>query len=728
MAQGLFTLRQQVQGIVQKAWNTPVGTYAGSFNGSSQRLTLPALTSLTGNFTVEFYCNSTGFGTGDATVFSNYSATSTASEVLIIQRQTSGQWGVYCGSLSGAGNLTWTPTASSSNVWVHVALVRSGSTVTAYYNGVSVATATVSSTITLPFGTSIGAYTSGANFFLGYISNLRITNTVVYASNFSPPASPLAAITGTQLLTLQNATIVDNSTNAYTITNVGSVTTGAAMPFTQLKTPAVDYLVVAGGGGGGNGNAGGGGGAGGLLQGTVPVTAGSAITVTVGSGGAGGALSLSDNTLAGSVGQNSVFGSISATGGGGGGASGVSSSAGGSGGGSGGSANNQVGGSQGIAGQGNKGGVGNNINYPKSGGGGGAGTVGQDYYYNASGPQFSGNGGAGIASAISGTVSAYSGGGGGGGDYRGTTVTTTTTGGSGGGGAGSLTTTGTNGSPNTGGGGGGGGLSLSPTTFYAGGTGGSGIVIVSYPDIYAGAAATTGSPTVSTSGSGSMYGAGAGSLLYTGVNTTLTFAGDFTIEGWYNLANFNNAAGGGNPGLIGFGTSNWVLVIPGGQYYFYSGGSAILSSSSAVANANVWNHFALVRSGSSMVIYHNGVSVGTATNSSTISIGSSGVTVGSNGLSGTGSITGYMSNVRVVKGTAVYTSAFTPPTAPLTAIANTQLLLNTVSPNQYLDSSTNGYTPTVASPLLWNQASPFATGLGYKNRVYTWNSSGSITF
>ena len=35
-----------------------------------------------------------------------------------------------------------------------------------------------------------------------------------------------------------------------------------------------------------------------------------------------------------------------------------------------------------------------------------------------------------------------------------------------------------------------------------------------------------------------------------------------------------------------------------------------------------------------------------------------------------------MSDLRVVNGTAVYTSNFTPPTAPLTAITNTKLLLN----------------------------------------------------
>ena len=49
-------------------------------------------------------------------------------------------------------------------------------------------------------------------------------------------------------------------------------------------------------------------------------------------------------------------------------------------------------------------------------------------------------------------------------------------------------------------------------------------------------------------------------------------------------------------------------------------------------------------------------------------------TIGCRADGSTGDLNGYMSNVRVVKGTAVYTANFAPPTSPLTNITNTKLL------------------------------------------------------
>jgi hypothetical protein len=253
----------------------------------------------------------------------------------------------------------------------------------------------------------------------------------------------------------------------FTLTQVNQAVRQGA--WTGFIAPTwVEYLVVAGGGGGG-GN-GGGGGAGGLLTGVVTVLAGTSYTVTVGSGGAGGTASLNP----GSNGVASVFGSISSSGGGGGGGYNVfssvvtSGSAGGSGGGGGRQYDVRGGtGGQGTGGQGNKGGDGSK-DYA-SGGGGGAGTIGLNAF-----SERAGNGGSGIASAISGTVTTYAGGG------AGTTQPSVnppgSVGGVGGGGGPSPTysaAAGT-GSSNSGGGGGGG-------WGADGGAGGSGVVIVRYP-------------------------------------------------------------------------------------------------------------------------------------------------------------------------------------------------------------------------------------------------------
>jgi len=728
MAQGLFTLRQQVQGIVQKAWNTPVGTYAGSFNGSSQYLSLPSIAAytLSADFTIEFWVNATSYpstGGGSPTVLSG---TNTLNNWLVL---------VDSGTIAFYWNQTEIVSGGTTNIvgsWFHVAVVRSGSTVTIYKNGTRLNSATNASSFTLTSPLFIGQQNTGVGYWAGLISNVRIVKgTAVYTQNFAPPTTPLAAITNTSLLTLQNATIIDNSTNAATITNNGSVTTGAAMPFTQLKTPAVDYLVVAGGGGGGY--IGGGGGAGGLLQGSVPVAAGSAITVTVGSGGAGGT-----GGAAGASGTASVFSAISSTGGGGGGANSSASPglSGGSGGGAYASSGYLVGGvsGQGIVGQGNAGGLSYGGTNYTGGGGGGAGTVGLNGNVNAAG-----NGGAGIASAINGTVTTYSGGGAGPADTNGTGGS----GGVGGGGAGGIsrgatggsgTVNGVTGSTNTGGGGGGYGVS------GTGGTGGSGIVIVSYPDVYAGAASTTGSPTVSTSGSGSFALNGSSNFKYAAQTPFAFGTGDFTIETWvylsvinsfYTLFDFRYASNGAFP-YIYKGTDN--------RFGYYVNSSERITGTTALATGS-WYHVVVCRSGTSTKMYINGVQEGsTYTDTTNYSVGNPGPTIFSE-QNGNYSWNGYASNVRFVKGVCVYTGNFTPPTTPLTATqsagtniaaitgTSTSLLLNTVSGAYLADGSVNSYSPgTITGTPTWNQASPFATGLGYKNRVYTYTGSGSITF
>ena len=463
-------------------------------------------------------------------------------------------------------------------------------------------------------------------------------------------------------------------------------------------TPAVEYLVVAGGGGASNGGAG----AGGLLQGVASVNSGSSITVTIGSGGTGGATT---NTSGG----NSVFGSITAIGGGlGGGNPTPAAASGGSGGGSY-TASNPA--NQGTFGQGNAGSIGNTSS---GGGGGGAGTIGLIGLAN-----IGGNGGSGIASAISGTVTSYAGGGGGG---AGTTAGTGGVGGGGNGGTGG----GSAATANTGGGGGGGYGS-------SGGNGGSGIVIISYPDTYNAPSALTGTYTASTSGSGSLSFNGSSQYLTWPSGSNVAFGtGNFTIECWIYLTSspttnfifdFRDASHTTAPVFL------WGDITSGVLYWDSNGGgSSVISASGATWNTNTWYHVAYVRNGTTGTIYQNGVSVGSGTDSTNYSVTPTTSSIGARYASTFYYFPGYISNLRIVKGTAVYTSSFTPPTSPLTAITNTNLLLNTVSGAQFADSSSTSATITATGSPSWNQLSPFATGLGYKNRVYTWTGSGTVTF
>jgi hypothetical protein len=261
-------------------------------------------------------------------------------------------------------------------------------------------------------------------------------------------------------------------------------TFGASGTFTPKQALTVDYLVVAGGGGGGGGGStfagGGGGGAGGLRctvgasgratspESPLSLASGTPIAVTVGAGGTGGTGYSGTGVTNGS---NSIFSTITSTGGGRGGSYDTNFAAiGGSGGGAGGESNNKTG-AAGTTAQGFGGGNGQSGSQKDSaGGGGGSGSVGIDG--NATTGK-GGNGGAGTTTTISGTSVTYAGGGGGGGDVtRGDGL-------NGGGNGGVDLQNGFPGTANTGGGGGGCGA---PNTGGAvnGAAGGSGIVIVRY--------------------------------------------------------------------------------------------------------------------------------------------------------------------------------------------------------------------------------------------------------
>ena len=151
--------------------------------------------------------------------------------------------------------------------------------------------------------------------------------------------------------------------------------------------------------------------------------------------------------------------------------------------------------------------------------------------------------------------------------------------------------------------------------------------------------------------------------------------GNFTYEFWWFPTSFAGyqtlfSKGGNQAGSIIMQTDTGT-----GKTLVASGGSYIISTTSAAATLNAWNHVALVRSETTLTVYLNGASVGSGTLSSNLN-NTSVMAIGIDNLQGLYAIQGYISNFRAVKGSAVYTANFTPPSTPLTAIANTSLLVD----------------------------------------------------
>jgi hypothetical protein len=193
---------------------------------------------------------------------------------------------------------------------------------------------------------------------------------------------------------------------------------------------------------------------------------------------------------------------------------------------------------------------------------------------------------------------------------------------------------------------------------------------------------------------------------YLEISSSTAFAlgtGDFTIEAWiYPFSYGGSVAGSSIFGTVAGSGTGYTLNLGESQdrMRIISNASGTWADNMVVsagggAPLHTWSHIAWVRNGNSMTIYKNGTSVATMSGVSAYNFTSP----GNKGFIGFwwdgGSIryfNGYISNLRVVKGTALYTTTFTPSTTPLTAVANTQLL--TCADNRFIDDSTNNFTIT----------------------------------
>jgi len=170
-----------------------------TFDGNGDYLELPAAPDFafgTGNFTVETwvyissYHPTQGYALIDTIPVGGFGNRANAFVWVIT---TSGKLDVFSDSSFRGLSTSIVPLSQ----WVHLALVRNGTTWQYYINGVKDGTEyTYSQDLSLAQGALIGRLgDSAAYFFNGYIDDVRITKGVArYTSNFTPPTAPFPDI------------------------------------------------------------------------------------------------------------------------------------------------------------------------------------------------------------------------------------------------------------------------------------------------------------------------------------------------------------------------------------------------------------------------------------------------------------------------------------------------------------------------------------------------------
>ena len=225
-----------------------------------------------------------------------------------------------------------------------------------------------------------------------------------------------------------------------------------------------------------------------------------------------------------------------------------------------------------------------------------------------------------------------------------------------------------------------------------------------------------GTPTLSTA---SPFGVGTDSSVkfngtsdYLRTSKVVFGTNNFTVETWAYITSSTAQQQiiGQWSGAINAGTLSWIIVTSNDANRFLrflvsTNGSTVLFDQVTTTSLplNTWSHIALTRdTGGVYRIFLNGVLCGngTITNTSALFNASNDITIGASSNS-TQFFNGYLSNVRIVNGTALYTQNFNTsapisPLTPLTLTSNTVFLYN----DPYGNFAKDTYSGTCAFGIL----------------------------
>ena len=687
--------------------NSSYSTYGSVyFDGTGDYLTVPdnSTWAFSGDFTIESWIYPTTLA-AETAIFTVWYGGSVSLTAINFNVQSTGRLrGEFTVGSSAITTTTGTTTSVTINQWNHVAVSRSGTTIRLFVNGVQDSTTgTLSGTINnLTDQPVIGAINSGGAYLSrmnGYISDVRvITGTAVYTANFTPPTTPLTAITNTSLLTLQynggatNQAIIDNSNFNNIITRNGNTSQGTFSPYSvsgwsnYFDTSGTQYIslptATATAFGGFNSNyttiefwA---------FQTTSSTGATNEVIGTWASVAANGRFYVEIGNGASSTGATSkvFFTWTTSTGA----VDSITTTA-------------VVSVNQWVH-------IAIVVDATPV-----AGSHTVNIYVNGTGQSFTGRNFSSQTTTydrlrIAGNSSSYFNG------YlsnlrvvRGTSNIVGYSGAS-------ITVPANPFVPSI-------GtvlLTCQSNKFIDNSPINSTLTLSSNPSVQA--LDPFGSIPEAVPISYSNYFDGTGDYLTTPSSANFTFSADFTIDCWIYVPSISRtiqrifSSNAGPSGAcyfsvgndIGTGAGAGKLCANGHLVSPYTAG--FITASTAIP-INTWIHAALVRSGSTITIYQDGVSVASATDSATWDFNNSaGVRISGAIWAGSSEdFGGYISNVRVVKGTAVYTTTFTPSTTPLTAIANTSLL--TCQSTTMIDNSTNAFTITAVGNTVPRIFNPF---------------------
>ena len=196
--------------------------------------------------------------------------------------------------------------------------------------------------------------------------------------------------------------------------------------------------------------------------------------------------------------------------------------------------------------------------------------------------------------------------------------------------------------------------------------------------------------------------------------------GAYTIECWIYYVSSTNFTSifEGRPD----GSNGAYMVIPifdTGRIGLYKSATAssdwyIAPSDETALPKRQWTHVAIVREGTGSnqtKIYFNGKRVAQGTDDENYNE-NQGIRIGALHAYSVGDFVGKFSNYRVVKGTAVYTTDFKPPTEPLTNITNTKLLCCQGSSTTSATVIPTGSITATSSPVA-STDSPFDDPAGF---------------